>query len=188
MNILQPVWIALLVAVPIVATGQPTVDVVKIGNGITQVDFAGEGTPDLIVSGHRENYNAHSFDVVSFYVPLQGNASKAKEWNIVPIKAKENEKWQVTVSGGADCMLHDFRLLAGHGKGAATLILADRGLGKSFASTAKVTFTYYSLVRNPDGLPGFPPYAFEQSRIAMAKAVYCDVREAFKRELGLGAR
>ena len=182
------VCIALLFAVPVIATGQPAADIVKIGNGITEVDFTGNGVPDLIVSGHRENYNAHSFDVVSFYVPIQDNPSKAKTWNIIPIMASGSEKWQVTVGGGADCVLHDFRLLAGHGKDSATLILADRDLGESFASPAKVTFTYYSLIRHSGNSPGLPPYSFEQSRIENAKVAYCDVEDAFNRELGLGAR
>jgi hypothetical protein len=187
-KIIVSVCIALLISSQAVAGDQSKHDVVKIGNGITQVDFTGEGVQDFVVSGHRENYNAHSFDVVSFYVPVQDDAGTSKQWNIVPVMTKGSEKEQVDVSGGADCVLHDFRLLAGHGKEAATLILADRDLGESFASAAKVTFTYYSLVRNPDGSPGSPTYAFEQSRVVNAKHAYCDIEEAFDRELGLGAR
>jgi hypothetical protein len=182
------VRIALLFVVPVAAAGQPAADIVKIGNGITLVDFTGEGKPDLIMSGHRENYNAHSFEVVSFYIPVTENTSKTLKWNIIPILASGSEKWQLNVSGGADCVLHDFRLLAGHGKDSATLILADRDLGEDYASPAKVTFTYYSLMRDSSSSPGLPPYAFKQSRTVDAKAAYCDVEEAFNRELGLGMR
>lgn len=188
MKTLAFVCAALFISIPAFAADQSKTDVVKIGNGITQVDFTGEGARDLVISGRRENYNAHSFDVVSFYVPDQDDAGKSRQWDIVPIMTKGSEKEQVEVSGGADCVLHDFRLLAGHGKEAAMLILADRDLGASFASAAKVTFTYYSLVRNLDGMPGFPSYAFEQSRVVSAKHAYCDVGEAFDQELGLGAR
>ena len=181
------VCFALFCSLPLTASAQSSA-VVKIHNGINMVDFTGQGEQDLVMSGHRENYNAHSFEVVSFYLPTQGESGQATQWDIVPIMTKDGEKSQVNVSGGADCVLHDFRLLSGHGKEAATLILADRDLGANFASAAKVTFTYYSLVHNVESTPGFPPYAFQQSRVVSAKRTYCDVEESFDRELGLGAR
>jgi len=44
--------------------------VVKFGNGITHVDILGDGTPAMVVADRRENFNAHSFDVVSLYVQV----------------------------------------------------------------------------------------------------------------------
>lgn len=41
-------------------------------------------------------------------------------------------------------------------------------------------------MRNTDGLTGWPSFYFEHSRTVPAKRMYCDVNEAFERELGLG--
>ncbi|MDR1967151.1 MAG: hypothetical protein LBQ32_00440 [Burkholderiaceae bacterium] len=176
--------LCILFLVDIAAAGESIPQrVIKVENGIAHVDIVGDGTPGLIVSGHRENFNAHSFNVVSFY--LQLDISGTKEWYIVPLMGNDKEEWSVTVGGGADCLLHDFRLLAKQGKEPPTLVLADRELGKSFATPASVKFSYYRLMHHPDGMPGFPPYAFELSRVVKAKANYCDVGDALKSELGI---
>ena len=167
-------------AVSCVAFSEPATSVIKIRNGVTRVDFVGNGVSDIIISGHRENFNAHSFDVVSFYIPVEDN------WNIVPIFENEKEKLQITVSGGADCLLHDFRLIKGDFKKPATLIIADREMGDSFVDQAKVVFTYYTLVRGEE--IGSPIYGFVKSNTTEAKTKYCDVGEAFKNELSIGAR
>ena len=40
-----------------------------LNNGLNRVDFTGDGKPDLVTIAHRENYNAHGFDVVTFQAP-----------------------------------------------------------------------------------------------------------------------
>lgn len=166
-------------AISCLSLAAPDQTSIKVGNGITQVDFVGNGVPDLIVTGHRENYNAHSFDVVSFYVPID------TEWDIVPIVEDGKEKLQIFVSGGADCLLHDFRLIKGNAQHAATLIIADRAMGTSFADQEQVVFTYYTLTRRQE--VGSPEYDFEKSKTQTAQAKYCDVGDAFRSELGIDA-
>lgn len=182
MKILRPLFITVFFAATFSVSAAPEKTVIKIGNGITQVDFTGDGVPDLIISGHRENYNAHSFDVVSFYVPFENI------WNIVPIFGKEKEEWQVSIGGGADCLLQDFRLLKGGAKEPATLITADRELGESYVNPAKVTFTFYKFTRNKEAEVGEPTFSFIFSKAINSKVNYCDVGNAFKVELNLGPR
>ena len=160
---------------------------VKIRNGVNSVDFTGDGISGLVVLGHRENFNAHSFEIATFYISAQSVSGNAKQLDIVPIMGKNKEKFEVAIGGGADCILHDFRLLAGSGKTPAVLILADRDMGKSYIDSEEVTFTYFTLAIRNDGTPGFPPYSFEQTRSIKSKARYCDVTEAFQKELGIGA-
>jgi len=151
---------------------------VLIRNGPNKIDFAGDGSHGLIVKAHRENGNAHSFEAVSFYLLVEDS------WNIVPIGWGEGEQDMLRIAGGADCVLHDFRLLPGGKDQPATLILADREIGESFADTRDVTFTWYSLVHNlHDQDPLGPNYYFQKSRTETSKKPYCDVEEAFKEEL-----
>lgn len=165
----------------------PYTNPVKLEFAANSVDFTGDGVADLVMLSHRENFNAHSFDVASFYVLVEAEDGHPRQWNIVPVMAKDKEKLEVIVSGGADCVLHDFRLLAGSRTTPAALILADRDMGNSYADRGTVTFTYYTLASNTEGDPGSPRYSFEQSRVTTSKGRYCDVGKAFQRELGIGA-
>ena len=169
---------------PIMAES-PAAKLVKLQNGVNSVDFTGDGISDLIVMGRRDNFNAHGFDVVSFYIFTDDKEFSVKQWDIVPVMKKKGERLEITVGGGADCILHDFRLLAGSGKTAASLILADRKLINGYAESEAVTFTYFSLERNKEGIPGEPRYYFKQLRAVKSKAKYCDVGEAFQKELGI---
>lgn len=138
--------------------------VVKFGNGITYVDIIGDGTPAMVVAARRENFNAHGFDVVSIYVQV-APLSDGPEWNLIPITVDGDEKLTLTIGGGADCVLHDFRLLRDTSKRASVLVIANRELGDSFASSEPVTFTYFELKKNTEGDPGSPSYYFEKSKV-----------------------
>ena len=84
---------------------------------------------------------------------------------------------------GADCILEDLRVVRRR-KGPVEVILGTRELGASFADSAAVRFDYYKLSRG--GMPGESPFYFEHTRTVLAKRPYCDVNDAFQRELGLG--
>lgn len=82
--------------------------VAPLGNGINRINL--DGKEAMAIIGARENFNAHGFDVVTFYVRDEN------EWHLVPIFGSRDDKDggerdSLTVSGGADCVLHDFRLL-----------------------------------------------------------------------------
>lgn len=65
-------------------------------------------------------------------------------------------------------------------------MVADREMGESYASTAPVIFRFYELKKNAENLPGWPLYYFDLKRSQRAQRRYCDVGDAFSRELGLG--
>ena len=96
----------------------------------------------------------------------------------------DQERLELTASGGADCSLQDFRFIVSPGRD-LQLVTAQRESGTSFTDVADVTFTYFSLKRNSADDTGRPLYYFESTTSTKAKAQYCDVNEAFKQELGL---
>lgn len=160
---------------------------VLINNGPNTLHVAGHDV--MVFRAWRENYNAHGFDLVTLYIKGDG-ASADGVWNLLPVFGDAGdalkERYDVTVSGGADCVLNDFRLLRSPDGKSAELILAHREMGESFAAPAAVHFDYYTLTKNEDGTVGYPAFYFTfQKRIA-AKASYCDVNEAFDKELHLG--
>ncbi|ULU26566.1 carbapenem self-resistance protein CarG family protein [Dyella terrae] len=142
-----------------------------------------------VVLASRENFNAHGFTLATFYLRDKGDDGK-EAWSLVPVfekqKGEENERYGVTISGGADCVLHDMRLLSGGKSQPALLIIANREFGQSYADDAPVHFDYYELTENEEGLPGHPAFYFRATRSTKARANYCDVDDAFDKELHLG--
>jgi hypothetical protein len=179
--------IALVVTSAVAADGSGP-KVIPVDNGVNTITLLGE--PAMAVRAWRENYNAHGFDVVSFYVRDKAAGEKAF-WNVVPVfgqvlKGDTAERLEITVGGGADCVLHDFRLLRSGDDKHVMLVIAQRDMGESFADAAPVHFTWYDLVRNEEEAPGDPWLSFRQTRVTQAMKPYCDVEDALDKELHLG--
>lgn len=164
-----------------------TYTVVKLSYGTNRVDFNNDGKEDLVVLARRENFNAHGFDVVSFYSEQPKDGNKPKILGIISIFDKDKEKSILEVSGGADCLLYDFRLLKPKNGNQTLLIFAARKLSEGYYEENTVTFSYYKLENNSSGDIGHPFTYFKLSEVQQAKAKYCDVNEAFRVELGLGS-
>jgi len=160
---------------------------VPVDNGIASLAL---GSHTLVgLRALRENFNAHSFEVVAFY--FRDTSAGPAQLNLVPVfgtdKGKRKELYEITVGGGADCKLSDFRLLKAQGRQPARLVVAQRDPGDSFVAPGVVRFIYYDLMQNEEGLPGEPPLYFEEKTRANSRQKYCDVNDAFERELGMGA-
>ncbi len=164
---------------------EPRMETVKFSYGITKIDLTGQGQNAMLVLGRRENFNAHGFDVLTIYVVARALPTDRSIWHLVPVFRDEKERLELTASGGADCLLHDFRLLKTPTKDGVRLIVAARELGQSYAEENNVTFEYYVLKKNSEGIAGRPLYYFEKSGSSKAKRKYCDVTAAFKEEFGL---
>lgn len=144
------------------------------------------GETVIAMLGRRENFNAHSFDVLTLYIkpaPAQGDDT---DWQFVSIFEHGKEALTLSSSGGADCLLHDFRLLKDPAHGGLSLVVAERELGASYADDAPVTFKFYQFKRNTEGDVGMPMFYFELTDSRQAKKPYCDVGTAFAKELNIG--
>ncbi len=164
----------------------PDVEVIPVKNGITSFNAGSDNL--MVVLGHRENFNAHSSEVASFYLRTKAVDADPDLWQFVPIERKSEEgKWQenVRVWGGVDCHLETFRLLWNEKLTVLHLLIATREFGHTFLDPASVTFEYYQLTFNHEGIPGWPVAYFKRSRTEKAKSPYCDVDDAIKTELGL---
>lgn len=168
-------------------TSAPAMDlrgysVVKLHPGLNNLDRAFGGHPISVVIAHRENFNAHSFDVVTFYL---WDRDAAKGLDIVGLWDKDNEALSLDISGGADCLLHDFRLLWPKKGNTPLLVVAERPLLTTYVDNAPVTFRFYTLKQNTAGDLG-PAYWFDLTETQTSKPAYCDVGVALAREWGLG--
>lgn len=188
----------LLLAATLGCAAQPPSNarpVIPLANGLNTLSLTAAPLPAQAFLAHRDNGNAHGFDVLTLYILAPSSEGVTPEWQLVPaFDARDGQRRHtpggehltLTTFDGADCRLRDVRLLAATATADAVLIVADRDLGDSFASPAPVTFRYFTLRHNVDDGPGWPVYyfAFDHERRAMQP--YCDVGEAFRAELGVG--
>lgn len=172
-------------AVAYAAPATESARVIPVNNGITALKLQGQRA--MAVRAWRENFNAHGFDVVTLY--MQDGGAKPGAWNIVPVFDHDSarpEHLEIVVSGGADCLLRDFRLVSTADGKSTSLVTATREMGESYADPAKVRFDYYVLTSNDEGSAGRPRMYFEWKKSRVASRPYCDVNEAFRDELHLG--
>jgi hypothetical protein len=157
-------------------------------NGINSVNLDGAGLMATVMIARRDNFNAHSFEVSTFFAALKTEADSEPEMKIIPIQIEPGkEELHLTTGGGADCVLHDYRLLPAPARRTTILITADRKFGGNFADRQPVTFRYYTLTRNADGQVGNAALYFKFEKESVSKKAYCDVNEAFEAELHIPA-
>jgi hypothetical protein len=147
--------------------------------GPNRIDLDADGTPDLVVKARRENFNAHGSTHYAFYRHAPTGA-----WEIVAIEPSPDAALELDVATteGADCVLKDVRV-QGARDGRIVLIVAAREFGDSYADTRPVTMSWYELQRNADERPGRTPLYFARTREKVTAKPYCDVGEAFEREM-----
>ena len=183
-------------AVPHVAAGggdssRAPVTVLPIHNGTNRVDLLGTGKQGEIIVSRRDNGNVHGFSVVLFQVLAPSRSySNGRNllWQVIPFFGGPNDpeagEELFATFEGADCTLRDLRVVRTAKRHPVEVVTATRDFGNSFADSAAVRFDFYEL---RDGKEGFgPTYLFRHARTVHAKGRYCDVDDAFDRELGLG--
>lgn len=160
--------------------------VIALKSGVNNLDINGDGSGGLVFVAHRENYNAHSYDIYTFCLPKKENGHEL--WEVLTFQSKDGSQLdRLTTEAGADCVLRDIRVLRPEvGPDRRIIVLVgQRDHGPSFAQPELVKFFVYRLRRNEDGIPGWPRCYFEQVDTLVAKKTHCDVNEAFFSELGV---
>jgi hypothetical protein len=173
---------------------QPTAEsaVVRLHDGSNFIDLLGTGESAFVSVADRENFNAHGHHIAVFEVRARiypGDAGSAMQWQVVPFFggpgdfASGNEVFGTTE--GADCTLRDLRIIR-EPRRPVTVVIAQREFGRSYADSAPISFHYFDLRVNSQGQIGYPSYYFVETHVVQSKRAYCDVDDAFDRELGLG--
>jgi len=167
--------------------------VLSLKNGPNEIDLNGDGIKDLVFVAWRENYNAHGFDLLTFYLnasDLRYEGERKEQWLLIPFFNEKGVQDMTSYSSemGADCILSDIRILRSKASDRAPVmvVIGAREFGKSYADSASVKFIVFELRHNKEGMSGAPPFYFQKTRIIPGKKKYCDINEAFQKELGLG--
>lgn len=138
---------------------------------------------------YRENFNAHGHHVITFGATIPGDGIAVnRAWEVISFDRDTSILDDLGTTEGADCILSDIRVLRTSPSDPLTVIRAVRDLDGSYADSAAVRFEIYRLTRNANEEVGLPAYYFKLVRTLQAARKYCDVNEAFARELGLGRK
>jgi hypothetical protein len=151
---------------------------VRIKNGLNNIDIDGDNAKDIIMNGYRGNITAHDFDAYSFYIFMD------KISNIVAISDSDDvskDKYEIFTHKGADCILRDIRLFKNKDEKSYNLVIAEREFGETYVDEKKVTFSLYKLDYDNDETR----FIFRKYGEIKSKNNYCDVEEAFKKELDM---
>ena len=159
--------------------------IVRLTSGTNSVDLDGDGTSDLVVRAWVDISNAHSYDMLTFYVHNPEDTVNGLNLIVFADSHSASRSDAFRTTRGADCALSDLRLLKPRA-GPAVVVIGRRDLGASYADSLPVSFTVYRLHHHHDGVPGTPPYLFVAERTFQSPNRYCDVNDAFRAELGLG--
>lgn len=159
-----------------------SLDMIPLHDGENNIDLDGDGTKDNIFVAWRDNNNAHSYNRITFYRKAIG---KDHQWEIVPffdLRGKLEKDSQRTILG-ADCILRSVVLVRRIKDSSLSVIVVNRDFGRSYNDAAQITFNFYGLTRNYDGIPGWPPIYWKLEKTVKSIANYCDATEALKSEL-----
>ena len=149
----------------------------SLKNGINRIDLNADARKDIIVRAKRENYNAHSYHILTFY-----SRNGDDRLTVIPVEKPDDSDDgyidMLTTHHGADCTIRDFALINGDFEGAPRLIRAERPLDNGYAAKAQVRFTIYALVRNKQNVAGTPDRYFAVKSQEKTDKHYCDVGKA----------
>jgi hypothetical protein len=195
----QSLWLALIAWMTMgsIARAQPVapgvrVAVLRLYNGLNAIDLLGDGHRGQVVVSRRESFDAHGFSTALFQLRAFADptdTTSAVEWHVVPFfgpdhPAEGSELYRTTE--GAECVLGDLRVFR-RGRGRPVeVVMAHRAFGASSADSAAVRFEFYELRTNADRTTGVPAYFFQHVRTVRARQRYCDVNDAFAREMAMG--
>jgi hypothetical protein len=158
-------------------------EVVRLSNGDNNIDIDGDGVLDNVLLAWRENFNAHSYDVLVF---LRRTEGKDHMWHIVPFfdSAGRQQANVLETIRGAECNKRAavvVRQLEGPTK--YLVIVAQKQLDGEQES--KFRYLRYDLKRNTDGIVGWPELYWGLTTEQLGKSVYCDAEKALSAELSL---
>jgi hypothetical protein len=168
------------------------VAVLRLYNGLNAIDLLGDGHRGQVVVNRRENFNAHGFSSALFQLRAFADPSDSTstvEWQAIPFFGPDHPADGADLFrtvDGADCRLSDLRVFR-RGRGRSVeVVMAHRTFGASYTDYAAVRFEFYVLRTNGEGTAGVPAYYFQHVRTVRAQQRYCDVNDAFARELAMG--
>ncbi|GAK50340.1 hypothetical protein U14_01568 [Candidatus Moduliflexus flocculans] len=134
----------------------------------------------MVVTGHRNHFNAHDFYVHSFYIVAPDGELESIEINDAARDPQKAEFVIYTSPFDRECIVSTLRLVRLNGMKELVLIKAYRQIESSYADPARTFFNLYQLIYDDDE----DRYLYIKTQTLETAAPYLSAVEAFQ-ELGI---
>lgn len=151
-----------------------------IEKGIFPIDLNGDGTPDMVVTGHRNHFNAHDFYVHSFYIAAPDGELESIELNDAARDPQKAEFVIHTSPFDRECIVSDLRFVRLDGMKELILIKAYRQIEASYGDPARTFVDLYQLIYDEEE----DRYLYINTQTLESAAPHVSAVEAFQ-ELGI---
>jgi hypothetical protein len=152
----------------------------SIPEGITEVDFDGDGTNELLVKARRENFNSHSYDFITVYKKTADG-----KFVVVPFIIPEYKNFkrivrdylQTRFNSEWGCEIRIFALSRPK-SGTGKIVEAEQE-GKPMkphGKTFPVGFRTYEFHHDQTQSPGTPEWYFSGSKLTWVGSGQCDLK------------
>jgi hypothetical protein len=166
--------------------------VVQLYNGINVVDLLGGGSRGQIVVSRREHADGTGYSTALFQVRAPadaGDSTSAAAWQVLPFFGPDervggDDLFRTVEAGG--CASADLRVVRIGAGRPVQVVVARRAPGATPAEPTAVRFEFYEMRTNAERTPATPRWFFQRVRGERSRERYCDVNDAFARELGVG--
>lgn len=158
-------------------------EIVPLNYGSNAIDLDGDGKTEQIVKSWRENFNAHGYHSYLFLESRKSDKGQITSTITVLAPDKGVHRDMVRSSEGANCTITDYTLVQVNDESALVLLKSSRPTTDGYGGKHPVTFEFYKLTRNEEGIPGDPHRYWQPHKAITSKQTYCDVHNAMKAEL-----
>ncbi|MDV7341806.1 hypothetical protein RYZ26_19580 [Terasakiella sp. A23] len=156
---------------------------VSLNYGINSIDLDGDGKAEHVIKSWRENFNAHGYHAYLYLEDRKSHQGQITSSITVLAPEKGLHRDMARSSEGADCTVTDYILIKKNDDQALELLKTSRPTTNGYGGKHIVTFEFYKLTRNDEGIPGDPHRYWQRYKTITSKQKYCDVHNAVKAEL-----
>ena len=154
--------------------------VYKIEKGLFSIDLNGDDTPDMVVTGHRNHFNAHDFYVHSFYIAAPDGELESIELNAPARDPQKAEFVIYTIPFDGECIVSELRFIRLNGTKELILIKTYRQIETSYGDPARTFVDLYQLTYDDEE----DRYLYIKTQTLETAVPHVSAIEAFQ-ELGI---
>ncbi|WP_419798860.1 MAG: carbapenem self-resistance protein CarG family protein [Terasakiella sp.] len=158
-------------------------EAVPLKYGSNPIDLDGDGKTEQVIKTWRENFNAHGYYGYLFLEERESYKGQITSTITVLAPDKGLHRDMARSNEGVDCTVTDFTLIRTDNDPALVLLRSSRPITDGYSGNYPVTFEFYKLTRNEEGLPGDPYRYWKWYKSITSKQKYCDVHKAMNAEI-----
>ena len=171
--------------------------ILPLAPGANNIDLNADGQPDLVFLAWQDNGTAPGYDVITFFL---SDTAVSGRWLLLPLVDRQlgDSRAYFHSVYGPSCAEGDYLRMQpktadllvlrrdSSGGGPIQLLVGRHKYAHNPDGIGPVIFTVYQYTVDTAVRHGQSPYYFRAVRTIQGRQSYCDIRDAFAEEFGLG--